>query len=250
MVTNAARGTVMELRRGKGEVLWRQIQKILEQDIADGVHAPGEQLPTEHALAARFKVNRHTVRRALSIIEERGLIRMEQGRGTFVQENVVHYSLDRRVRFSENLNKQGRLPGGRVLYQDVVRPPRSVSAALHLSLRAEVEVLETLSEADGQPLCLTTRYFPAVRFPGFADRFRVTGSVTAAYAHFGIHDYTRKSTVITARMPRGKEAELLAQPRTRPILAVESVNVDLAGAPIEYGFSRWASDRVQFVVET
>ena len=240
----------MELERGHGVVLWRQIQRILERDIADGVHAPGEQLPTEHALSARFKVNRHTVRRALAVLEERGLIRMEQGRGTFVQENVVHYNLARRVRFSENLNRQRRLPGGHVLYHDIIRPPKSVSKALQLPMRAEVEVLETLSRADDQPLCLTTRYFPAARFPGFAERFRVTGSVTATYAHFGVHDYTRKFSVLTARMPRGKEAELLGQPRTRPVMVVESVNVDLDGVPIEYGYSRWSSDRVQFVVES
>lgn len=239
----------MELERGRGVVLWRQIQRILERDIADGVHAPGEQLPTEHALAARFKVNRHTVRRALAVLEERGLIRMEQGRGTFVQENVVNYSLVRRVRFSENLGKQQRMSKERVLYHDVIRPPRAVSNALRLPLRAEVEVLETLGEADGQPLCLTTRHFPAARFPGFAERFRATGSVTATFAHFGIHDYTRKFSVVTSRMPRGKEAELLAQPRTRPVMVVESVNVDMDGAPIEHGYSRWSSDRVQFIVE-
>ena len=240
----------MELERGRGEVLWRQIQKVLEQDIADGIYASGEQLPTEHALSTRFKVNRHTVRRALAVLEERGLIRMEQGRGTFVQENVVNYSLAKRVRFSENLNRQRRLPGGQVLYHDVIRPPKSVSQALQLPLRAEVEVIETVSRADDQQLCLTTRYFPAARFPGFGDRFRMTGSVTATYAHFGIHDYIRKSSVITARMPRGREAELLGQPRTRPVIIVTSVNVDTGGVPIEYGYSRWASDRVQFVVET
>ena len=49
---------------GRGVAQWRQIADTLRADIAGGTLGPGDQLPTEARLAARFGVNRHTVRRA------------------------------------------------------------------------------------------------------------------------------------------------------------------------------------------
>ncbi|QBC42426.1 hypothetical protein C1H71_01845 [Iodobacter fluviatilis] len=65
-----------------------------------------DRLPNETDLATRFAVNRHTIRRALQAIEAQGLVRIEQGRGTFVQEELIDYQLGRRTRFSHSLQKQ------------------------------------------------------------------------------------------------------------------------------------------------
>ncbi|MGK3945910.1 GntR family transcriptional regulator, partial [Streptomyces caeruleatus] len=67
------------LSRGAGLSAWRQIADALEAEIVAGSLAPGSQLPTEAELAARFGVNRHTVRRALGALGEQGLVRASQG---------------------------------------------------------------------------------------------------------------------------------------------------------------------------
>lgn len=69
----------MELQRRSGVALWKQIQDWLEFRIKEGELAPGSRLPTEQDLAERLGVNRHTVRRALSLLAEKDLIRTEQG---------------------------------------------------------------------------------------------------------------------------------------------------------------------------
>lgn len=239
----------MEIERGTGVALWRQIQKILEREIRDRAFGEGGKLPTEKALSDRFRVNRHTVRRALSVLEDKKLIRVEQGRGAFVRENVVNYALSRRVRFSKNLSRHGKSPGGRILRWNV--QPASKEAAHWLRIRpgAEVLLLETLGEADERPVCITTHFFPHAMFPGFQDLFRITGSVTETFKRFNIRDYIRKRTRITVRNPDTREAALLDQSRNRPVLVSESVNADLRDTPLEYGISIWAGDRVQLVVE-
>src|SRR3546814_2442917 len=60
----------------------------------------------------RSAVNRHTLRRGVASLEQEGLLRVEQGRGTFVQERVVDYRLGKRTRFTENILKQSRIPSG------------------------------------------------------------------------------------------------------------------------------------------
>src|SRR5215471_654136 len=84
-----------------GITLWRRIADELAQDIAGGGYASGERLPGENDMARRFGVNRHTVRRALAELTGRGLVRAEQGSGTFVDTARLAYPITARTRFSE-----------------------------------------------------------------------------------------------------------------------------------------------------
>ena len=87
------------VERGSGIAVWRQIGESLADDIRNKLYLAGEQLPSEPELAAKFAVNRHTIRRAMGELEQSGLIRIEQGRGTFVQEHAIDYAIGKRTRF-------------------------------------------------------------------------------------------------------------------------------------------------------
>ncbi|GAB6036634.1 phosphonate metabolism transcriptional regulator PhnF [Fundidesulfovibrio butyratiphilus] len=240
----------MTLIRMKGLALWRAIAQALEAEIADGQLPPGGKLPTEHELAARFAVNRHTVRRALTALEEDGLVRVEQGSGWFVRERVIDYSLARRTYFSEILSRQSRIPGHQVT--DWGETPAHGPAAQALDL-PEGEILiwmETLGHADGRRISLSTRFFPKARFPRIVETYRETASVSACMAMTKVVDYHRRRTVLTARMPTPREAGLLGCARHRPLLVSESVNADGPGRPVEYGVTLFVSDWVRIVVNT
>lgn len=240
----------MELQRGGGVALWRQIQDWLEFRIKEGELPPGSRLPTEQELAEGFGVNRHTVRRALTLLAEKELIRTEQGSGSYVREQVIDYAVGARTRFHENLLRQERKPRGELLSSGVVPATTEVARALELDKGEPVIVLETLGEADGVRVCLASAHFPQTRFPGLDERFRETGSVTLALRHYGVLDYRRKSTHISSRLPTAREARMLRQAKTRPVLVTQSVNVDPREWPIEYCETRFASERVHFVIET
>lgn len=237
----------MDLERGTGLAIWRQIASALAEEIEEGRLAEGSRLPTEPELAARFGVNRHTVRRAIADLTDRGLVRVEQGRGTFVQEHVLDYLVGRRTRFSEIVTAQKRHTGGRLLESAVETASATVAKELGLKRGAQVVRLETLRDLDGRPLALGTHYFPRARFPDLIEVFHREGSISKALAGCGLPDYERKVTRVTARLPETREARMLSQPGNRPVLVTESVNVDLEGRPTEYGIARFASDRMQIV---
>ena len=65
---------------------------------------------------------------------------------------------------------------------------------------------------------------------------------------YGIDDYKRKVTRIVAALPSEEDALHLRQTRQTPVLAVDSIDVDLAGTPITLHENRFAGDRVQFVL--
>lgn len=237
------------LTRGAGVSLWRQIAEALAEEIADGRLQPGERVPTEAALAERFSVNRHTVRRAMAVLEEEGAIRIEQGRGSFVREPVIDYLVGRRTRFSENLLRQKRVPVTRLLFSAETLASAPIAEALDLAVGDPILHLETLGLADERPVSVTSHFFARRQVPGLAEAFGETGSVSAALRACGITDYRRRLTRVTARLPTGSDAAHLQQDRHRPILVSESINIDSDGLPVEYGLCRFNGDWVQIVFE-
>ncbi|MCF8198160.1 MAG: phosphonate metabolism transcriptional regulator PhnF [Sulfuritalea sp.] len=236
------------IQRGSGVAVWWQIVQSIEKDIAAKHYKPGERLPSEAELAERFAVNRHTIRRAVSELEHRGLVRVEQGRGIFLQEYAIRYSLGKRTRFSENLRSQQLDASMRVLQSKELNASGRVAGALGLAPGEPVLLIETLGEADGQPILHSSHYYPAGRFPGLAEALAKTGSVTAALRQQGVADYERVESLITARLPDETVARLLLLPRSQPILQVEGVNVDSQGRRIEFCVTRFAGDAVQLMV--
>lgn len=239
----------MEITRDAGIAVWRQIQQILEGEIRGKLYGQGARLPTEADLAKRFQVNRHTVRRALSRLDERGILRTEQGRGTFVQEAVIDYKVARRTRFSENLAQQHRAPNRTLLAAMDMPAGIEIARALRIRRGAPIVYLLTTGEADGRRISVSAHYFPKPRFDGIAELVAETRSISTAIRRCGVAEFTRESTRILARMPTTEDARQLEMPKNRPMLVTEGINVDGEGNRIEFSVSKFCSDWVQILVE-
>lgn len=240
---------VTALRRGEGLAAWRQIADGLEAEIRTGDLAAGAQLPTEAALAARFGVNRHTVRRALAVLAERGLVRATQGRGTFVEAPRLAYPIGPRTRFSEIVSRAGREAWGDLIASAEVAAEAEIAADLGLPPGAPVLDLLTLHRADGTPISTARTCLPLPRFAGFDRAYAALGSITRAYAAFGVSDYTRLSTRIGARLAAAEEAARLDLAPGRVLISLASVNADAAGIRIQATRGLFVADRVELVVE-
>src|ERR1700742_88027 len=105
----------MSLTGESGVALWRRVADPIEQAIADGTYARDTRLPSEAEIADTYGVNRHTVRRALATLAERGLVQAERGSGTYVKEPRLAYPLRARTRFSEIVGEGGRAPEGQLI---------------------------------------------------------------------------------------------------------------------------------------
>lgn len=238
------------MTREKPDALWRAIHDSLRADIAAGRYSPGDKLPTEAALAARFSVNRHTVRRALGALAEAGTIFTRRGAGAFVAHRPTDYPLGRRVRFHQNLRAAGRAPAREFLAFETRAAAPKEASALRLPPGASVHVCDGLSFADGVPLSLFQSLFPAARFPDLPEALRRLSSITAALADCGLPDYTRASTRLTAKLATTTQAHHLRIAPGAPILRATAVNVDAEGVPVEYGRAWFAGERITLTLDT
>ncbi|MCK0196639.1 phosphonate metabolism transcriptional regulator PhnF [Ancylobacter sp. 6x-1] len=236
--------------RGSGVSLWKQIAEAITAEIAEGRLAPGARLPTEAELAERFGVNRHTLRRALGVLTEQGVIEATPGRGTFVKEVPLHYAIGARTRFSEIVSSEGRAPGGRFLSSQREPAPRDIAERLKIPHGTELLRIEIVREADGVPVVCGTHWYVADRCKDLEFLVAATGSITRALEALGLGDYRRLETRVTARLADETERTLLALPAGRVVMVVESVNGDARRLPIQYTRSRFAADRVQLIVKS
>lgn len=228
--------------------LWRSIASTLSAEISDGHYRPGDKLPTEAQLAARFGVNRHTVRHAFAHLAASGTVHARRGSGVFVATVPTDYPISRRVRFHQNVLASGRTPSREILRLETRACDVLEAEALGLAPGDPVHLVEGLSLADAVPLAMFRSVFPADRFPDLPDAMKRLHSVTGALAEAGVVDYTRASTRLTAKTADPLLALHLRLPQGAPVLRSVALNVDGEGKPLEYGTTWFSGDRVTLTI--
>lgn len=228
--------------------IWKSIADTLLAEIAGGLYRPGDKLPTESDLAARFGVNRHTVRHALASLADAGVVHTRRGSGVFVALKPADYPIGRRVRFHQNILASGQLPSRDVHRLETRMSDAAEAEALGLQSGAAVHVIEGVSLADGLPIAAFLSVFPAERLPGLLEAMQGIASVTLALASIGVGDYTRASTRLTAIAATPILALKLRLAEAAPVLRSVAINIDAGGRPIEFGTTWFAGDRVTLTI--
>ncbi|MGB3388628.1 MAG: phosphonate metabolism transcriptional regulator PhnF [Pseudaminobacter sp.] len=238
------------LQRGVGVALWRQIADGIRAGIANGLADESGRLPTEAELAARFGVNRHTLRAAIAALAHEGVLQSQQGRGTYVRRRKrLVYPIGERTRFSAGLGDQARETRSEMTGTATEAAVERVAAALGLATGDKVVRIESLGKADGVPVSRSTSWFDVSRFGNVAELYSKTGSITAALAACGVSDYRRASTSIEARHADEADTRELQLAPGAIVIVTRALNCDLSGKPVQCSVTRFAADRVELVVE-
>jgi GntR family phosphonate transport system transcriptional regulator len=233
-----------------GVALWRRVADHLEHAIADGRYPVDTRLPGEIEIAQRLGVNRHTVRRAIAALADRGFVRAERGSGTYVETRRLRYPIHSRTRFSEIVGAAGREPGGRLLASVAEEAEPDVARRLAVAPRTAVICLDILRSVDRVPVSAATTWLPADRAPDAGRIYRDTRSLTRTLAQLGIDDFRRQSTRISAAIADAADAARLRLAPGRPLIVVDSTDVTADERPILTTRARLAADRIELVIET
>lgn len=228
---------------------WRDVEAYLRRAIDLNEFEQGGQIPTEAELMRRLGASRYAVRRAMTRLQEDGLIRVEQGRGSFVHDDyLVSYRITNRARFTNLLIANQITPGQEILRIETRQASEEAREFLELSRNSRVLFMELLGYADGLIVKHDSNFFPLPRFEGFEEYLRRTHSVTEALLAFGVNDCRRKSTSVVGRLPTPAEARQLRQLPSQPIFECQRVDTDEDGRPIIFGVTKFNCERVRLVV--
>ena len=184
----------------------------------------------------------------VATLAERGLVRAERGSGTYVeaQRSPIRCS---RTRFSEIVGAGGREPRGQLIDASEEPATRELARELGLKTGAPLIRIESVRLADRTPICVSTSWLSADHFPGAGAVFANARSMTKLLAHYGVRDYRRASTRVTAGIVDATDAARLDLALGRPVLVVDSTDVGTDDKPLVTKRARFAAERVEFLIE-
>ena len=216
--------------------LYMQIKALLVASLDDGEWPPGEAIPSEMALAQRFRVSQGTVRKAIDALAAQSLVIRRQGKGTFVSTHTEEKtSLFRFLRIRRN-DGRDEYPASRLL--DVRRGKASTEVArlLELKIGDAVIVLRRVLEYGGQPVVLDEVVLPAALFKGLTktklDAYR--GSMYSFFeTQFGVR-MLKAHEKLRAVSADAISAAILGVRTGEPLLAVDRVTLTYGDRPVEW----------------
>jgi DNA-binding GntR family transcriptional regulator len=224
--------------------LYYQLAQNMETDIRSGRLSSGSHLENEIELARQLRVSRPTVRRAIALLANRGLVIRRHGIGTL----VVPVRVRRPVRLSslyDDLKEAGQAPTTRLLAHEVVPAPADVAGSLQLSTGTRVLHFERLRLASDQPIALMRNFVPLALEEVVTEEGLKSNGLYHLLRQNGIH-LRLASQTIGARSAQRREARLLKVPAGAPLLTMRRISYDDAGQPVEYGSHVYPAERYSF----
>lgn len=218
----------------------------LRHQITTGSIKPGERLPSEVGLAARYKVSTVTLRRALAVLQGEGLIEKVHGKGNFVR---------RPLRKTMYVGGWGTLdpwtaaePTLRVMVRSTTVPASvQLTTLLKVPTGSPLAEYSCLSLEHGSPHGLGRIYIPRDLAPaGVLDDDSVCREAATRFAVLGPSPATVRETVC-ARFPTPDEASVLRIGSTTVVLAITRIATDSTGRIIEAALLTFPGDRVDAV---
>ncbi|HZS46430.1 MAG TPA: GntR family transcriptional regulator [Blastocatellia bacterium] len=229
--------------------LYYQLRTILIDQIKGGTFKAHDRLPAEDEIAASFGVSKATVRQAMNELVSSGLVRREQGRGTFVAEPKIELGPRELTSFTQEMSGYGLQPSSRVLRQQMVKAENDVAEKLRLSEGTEVLELKRLRMAQGEPMGIQTA-FVALRFAPdlLNENFETVSLYEILKSKYGVIA-SRAKELHYAVLLSPQEAKQLKVPEGSPGLAGERVTFVPSGEPFELVYSVMRGDRYRIVMD-
>jgi len=223
--------------------LYQQIKALITQSLQSGEWKPGELIPSEVELAARFKVSQGTVRKAIDELAAENLVVRRQGKGTFV---ATHHEERAHYRFLRLMPDAGeaRQPENRVLEVKRMRAPAEVARMLDIKSGDSVIFIRRVQSFDAVPTILEELWLPGVLFRGLtAERLvEYKGPMYGLFeTEFGTR-MIRATERVRAVLAEPQVGELLDVPPGTPLLSLERVSFTYGDKPVEVRRALYRTD--------
>lgn len=224
--------------------LYRQIKDLLLEGLRGGEWRPGESIPSEIELAARFRVSQGTVRKAIDELAAENLVVRRQGKGTYV---ATHGEPRVRFRFLRLTPDSGEAVAAQRELLDFRRARAAAELARLLELKPgePVIMLKRRIAFDGSPVLLEEVWLPGNRFKGVTAA-AITEHQGALYNLFESQYGTRMVRAeerLKAVSADASAAELLGVAPGHALLKVERLSFTYGDQPVEWRTGVYNTDR-------
>ncbi len=239
---------MVQLAKNSVLPLYYQLAESLRSKILAGEYAVGDQLPSERELMSLHDISRNTVRDAIDVLVQDGLVVRDHGRGTFVAQPQLKLGLTRLTSFSEDMRERNLKPSSILIKSEVFVPSQDVARKLQLNDGENVFHVERLRLADEIPMAINISYFSLRICPQLATEVIGEGSIYGLLENKYQVKISHAEQTVRARIANQYQADLLKISRGDPLLVIEGVAFNTDNQPIEFMTQFYRADRYIFSI--
>lgn len=223
------------------------IHDQIKEEIDQGIWKIGQRLPSERDLADIFQVSRMTLRQAVTLLVEEGVLTRKVGSGTYVASTRVQEKMRGTTSFTDIVQLQGKTPSSKLLSYTRTLPNEQECKQLNLTSQDSIVRMERVRYADDLPVVYEVASIPA----GLIENVRkeeVTNHFFKTLTDNG-YEIGKSQQTIYARLANDKVAKHLQIAKNEAILALRQVSYLTNGQPFEYVNSQYVGERFEFYLE-
>jgi len=223
-----------EIVHDSASPFYRQLYEILQKDIVEGQRPAGELLPSESELIDRYQVSRVTVRQAMELLVQDGLVYRRRGRGTFVAAPKIEQGLSKIISFSEDMRRRGFQAETAVLTSYILPASAEIAGKLNISPGEEIAFLQRLRLADGEPLSIESSYLIHRQCSGVLDGDYACNPLREALERNYDLRLVRATQVIRAIAASETLAQKLSIAPGSALFFIERISFSQYNRPVEF----------------
>ncbi|ERI89874.1 UbiC transcription regulator-associated domain protein [Clostridiales bacterium oral taxon 876 str. F0540] len=195
----------------------------LKEDIQRGKYLVGELLPTEPELEKIFNVSRTTVRRAMELLRQEGIVEIKQGKGTSVVDFRAKQDLNKVTSVTESLRRKGYIVRTKSMYIDTIPASEKLAEELQVDVGKLIARVQRIQLANERPIVIMKNYIPYDKVSGieeYTDKF--SGLYEFLEKQYNI-EITNASDKIYAKSADFTESEMLNVPPKTALLCIRRI---------------------------
>ncbi len=223
-----------------------QLREVVRSKIEDGEYAPGTAIPSEHALADTYGVNRLTVRNAIDALVNEGLLKRVKGKGVYV---MAKYERDLEVLggFSQTMKDRNVLSGKKILQKGQRLAGEKYASILNIQKDDLIYYIKRLDYADEEPIALQEIFIPYNLVPNVENIDLSVFSMFEIYKFYGINPVRAWQVLDLAQLTQS-DARMININKEQTVFLFSCTTYDEKNMVIEYSRSYTRGDKCNFTV--
>lgn len=231
--------------RNSYEPAYSQLANILRHSMAAGILRPGDQLPSEAQLCDRYNVSPMTVRRAINMLVDQGMVVAEQGRGTFVKPITMgeaSFQLDELQKlFNDPANTTVK-----VLEARIVAASKRVSRKLLIDVGKRTVYIRRVIQTNGMPVLYHREYLIYNPTRPFVEAELEVTALQRLFSGTADSILKRGDIRMDATLLNEEEAHILQVNLPMAAFCLQHLFYDFEDRPVSWGWFIGRSDYLRF----
>ncbi|WLR51037.1 GntR family transcriptional regulator [Bacillus tianshenii] len=243
----------MSLNRDSSTALYIQLKDLLADKIKKGELKPEQQIPSERELGQDYGISRITVRQAINLAVNEGLLYRTHGKGTFVASPTIKQELSKVNSFQSTLSQQGLVASTDIVKADTIVTDFQLSTLLNVPMMNKLANLQLVGYGDKLPIVFYDSFFPLDIGELLIDAAK---KEKAANQPFSTLDLYQKILDISPTHSEQTFEAILSDERISKVLKLDEVTsifkvtslIYADKRPIEYRTSYYKGDKYKFFI--